>query len=109
LIAVVWVGFDDNRDLKLEGSKSALPVWTEFMKRALKLPAYSETEYFKAPVGIVSALIDAESGGLATDYCPSSRLEYFIGGTTPGFSCDLHPYSTEYSMAAPGAVPAISR
>src|SRR6185503_11522938 len=34
LICVVWVGFDDNRELPLEGAKSALPVWTEFMKRA---------------------------------------------------------------------------
>src|ERR1041384_7918210 len=35
ILCVVWVGYDDNTDLKLEGSKSALPIWTEFMKRAL--------------------------------------------------------------------------
>ena len=34
LICVVWVGFDDNRELNLEGAHSALPVWAEFMKRA---------------------------------------------------------------------------
>jgi penicillin-binding protein 1B len=34
LICVVWVGFDDNRDFKLEGARSALPIWFEFMKRA---------------------------------------------------------------------------
>ena len=107
LVAVVWIGFDDNRDLKLEGSKSALPVWTEFMKRALRLPAYAKPKSFRAPAGIVSAEIDPESGGLATEYCPSSRMEYFVGGTTPGFSCDLHRsyYATEYSsMVTPGAV-----
>src|SRR5207302_4866369 len=26
LLCVVWVGFDDNRDLNLEGAKSALPI-----------------------------------------------------------------------------------
>jgi penicillin-binding protein 1B len=105
LIAVVWVGFDDNRDLKLEGSKSALPVWTEFMKRAHKLPAYADTKPFKPPAGIVSASIDPESGGLATDNCPEERVEYFIGGTTPGFQCDLHrPIFIEYSMMPPDAV-----
>jgi penicillin-binding protein 1B len=26
LLCVVWVGFDDNRDLKLEGARSALPI-----------------------------------------------------------------------------------
>ncbi len=29
LICVVWVGFDDNRDFKLEGARSALPIWPE--------------------------------------------------------------------------------
>jgi penicillin-binding protein 1B len=104
LIAVVWVGFDDNRDLELEGAKSALPIWTEFMKRALALPAYADTKPFKAPSGIVSTFIDPESGGLATQYCPEERIEFFVGGTTPPFQCDLHrPFSPGYSGMQPGA------
>ncbi len=35
LLAVVWVGFDDNTPLGLSGTQAALPIWTEFMKRAL--------------------------------------------------------------------------
>ena len=34
LLCVVWVGFDDNRELNLEGAHSAAPIWAEFMKRA---------------------------------------------------------------------------
>ena len=34
LLAVVWVGFDDNTPLGLSGTQAALPIWTEFMKRA---------------------------------------------------------------------------
>ncbi|HEX5431774.1 MAG TPA: PBP1A family penicillin-binding protein, partial [Bryobacteraceae bacterium] len=30
IICVVWVGFDDNRDFKLEGAHSALPIWVDF-------------------------------------------------------------------------------
>src|ERR1700723_1430576 len=30
LLCVVWVGFDDNRDLGLSGSASAAPIWAEF-------------------------------------------------------------------------------
>ncbi|MBV9033634.1 MAG: PBP1A family penicillin-binding protein [Acidobacteriaceae bacterium] len=51
LLCVVWVGFDDNRELGLEGARSALPIWVEFMKRALRQPQYggsfppSEHEY----------------------------------------------------------------
>jgi penicillin-binding protein 1B len=90
LLCVVWVGFDDNQDLKLEGAKSALPVWTEFMKRALKLEAYRDPKPFKAPSGLSSAQIDPETGMLATPNCPSSRGELFIAGTEPGETCTLH-------------------
>ena len=34
LVAVVWVGFDHRESLKLSGGQAALPIWTEFMKRA---------------------------------------------------------------------------
>src|SRR6059036_3526386 len=34
MLAIAWVGFDDNRDLNLEGARSALPIWTEFMMKA---------------------------------------------------------------------------
>ena len=37
MVCVVWVGFDDNSELGLEGSKSALPIWAAFMKQALAL------------------------------------------------------------------------
>ena len=36
LLCIVWVGFDDNRDLELSGAVSAAPIWTEFMKRATR-------------------------------------------------------------------------
>src|SRR5262249_47332178 len=65
LLCVVWVGFDDNSDLKLEGSKSALPIWTEFMKRATAQPLYRDVQVFKPPRGISSAEIDPETGFLA--------------------------------------------
>ena len=28
LLAVVWIGYDDNAEFELEAAKSALPVWT---------------------------------------------------------------------------------
>jgi penicillin-binding protein 1B len=34
LVAVVWVGFDHREMLDLSGGQAALPIWTEFMKRA---------------------------------------------------------------------------
>jgi penicillin-binding protein 1B len=90
LLCVVWVGFDDNRELNLEGAKSALPVWTEFMKRALAVAAYRDAKPFRPPPGISSASIDTESGELAAPNCPSTRTEFFISGTEPTERCSRH-------------------
>jgi membrane carboxypeptidase/penicillin-binding protein PbpC len=89
LICVVWVGFDDNSDLDLEGAKSALPIWTEFMKRAAQNAQYA-LPFEGVPSGIVSLQIDPESGDLASPQCPSTRAEYFIAGSEPQTVCALH-------------------
>jgi penicillin-binding protein 1B len=88
LLCIVWVGFDDYSDLGLEGSKSALPIWTEFMKRAV---AYQgRPKPFKPSGGVTSVRICSDSGELALDYCPSPRQEFFISGTEPASSCNVH-------------------
>jgi penicillin-binding protein 1B len=90
LICVVWVGFDDNRAIKIDGAHTALPIWTEFMKRAHQRPEYRNVHGFAAPNGVVSAQIDAETGELATPNCPTVRSEVFIDGTQPVVACRLH-------------------
>ena len=47
LICIVWVGFDDNRELNLEGAHSALPVWAEFMRRAHEHREYRNVSGFR--------------------------------------------------------------
>jgi penicillin-binding protein 1B len=90
LICVVWVGFDDNRDFKLEGAHSALPIWTAFMKLAHDHREYHNVHGFSAPEGIVTADIDQETGQLATANCPKTRSEVFLAGTQPIETCTLH-------------------
>lgn len=90
LLCVVWVGFDDNHELNLEGAHSALPIWTEFMKRAHQFREYRNVENFAPPNGIVTIQIDPDSGQLATPACLRTRNEVFIAGTQPVESCQLH-------------------
>ena len=90
LICMVWVGFDDNRDFKLEGAHSALPIWVEFMKRAHQHREYRNVHPFEAPDGIVTVDIDADTGELATPRCPHVRSEVFIAGTQPVQACHVH-------------------
>jgi penicillin-binding protein 1B len=90
LLCVVWVGFDDGRDLNLEGAHSALPIWTEFMKRAARFHEYRDARPFSAPSGVVTVRLCSESGQVATEFCPETRSEVFIAGTQPGQQCELH-------------------
>jgi len=90
LLCVVWIGFDDNRDLGLSGSQTAAPVWAEFMKRAVQLPAYRNTEEFQPPEGVIEEAIDPQTGLLATTSCPQAEEEYFVSGSEPKQYCDLH-------------------
>jgi len=90
LLCVVWVGYDDDRDLGLAGTNSAAPIWEEFMKRAQALPAYHDMQDFPVPQGIVTATVDPESGYLATPNCPTTKTEVFIAGTEPTQFCPLH-------------------
>jgi penicillin-binding protein 1B len=90
LLCVVWTGFDDNRNLGLSGSQSAAPIWGEFMKRAITLPAYRKALPFNPPNGIVQELIDPQTGELATPSCPQTVTEYFVAGSEPTQYCTLH-------------------
>lgn len=90
LLCIVWVGFDDNQELPLEGAQAALPIWTEFMKRAHHYREYRGVQEFEAPDGIATVDIDPLSGQLATPNCPNPRPEVFIAGTQPVDLCHLH-------------------
>jgi penicillin-binding protein 1B len=90
LECVVWVGFDDDRDINLTGAQTSAPIWAEFMKRAVQLPQYRNTQPFAPPAGVVQAMIDPQSGQLATPSCTQTKEEYFIAGTEPTQYCELH-------------------
>jgi len=87
LLTVVWVGFDDNQPVGLSGAQAALPIWTEFMKRAL---AGQTSMGFDVPKNIEFVDIDADTGQLATPSCPKVISEAFIDGTQPMVACERH-------------------
>jgi penicillin-binding protein 1B len=87
LLAVVWVGFDDNTPLGLSGTQAALPIWTEFMKRGL---AGRSNVTFEVPEGVSFIEVDRDTGLLALPTCPRVTNEAFLAGTEPLEYCDLH-------------------
>ena len=90
LLCIVWVGNDDYTDVKIEGAHAAAPIWAEFMKRAIALPQYSDTNQFTPPDGVEVVAIDKVSNLLSDAACPDSFNAAFLDGTAPTETCD-HP------------------
>jgi penicillin-binding protein 1B len=88
LLCIVWVGYDDYSDIHLSGSAIALPVWTEFMKRAVDLPNYSDTKPFSPPQGVVELTLDKATNQIATPACTDDYTTAFIEGTQPTQTCE---------------------
>ena len=86
LVIGVWVGFDDERSLRLTGSQAALPIWIDLARRIIppNVPA------FVMPTGVVTRHIDPKTGQLATSQCPEQVSEVFIEGTEPTVYCEVH-------------------
>lgn len=87
LLVVVWVGFDDYTDLGLEGARSALPIWTEFMTEAARYKQYGDAKPFQPPEGVTQAAVDPKTGELAGPSCGVGISSYFIDGTQPQMPC----------------------
>jgi penicillin-binding protein 1B len=88
LLCIVWVGNDDYTNIDLEGAKAAAPIWAEFMKRAEKIPQYSDMKSFVAPDGVEVLNIDRASGQIADDTCPTDTFTAaFLVGTAPQSTC----------------------
>src|SRR5438445_8140452 len=75
LVCVIWIGFDDNRDLGLPGGSTAAPIWADFMNHATALSQYRDVRDFTMPDGVQSVLIDPDTLRLATANCPTTREE----------------------------------
>ncbi len=90
MVVVVWVGFDDGRQLGMTGADSALPIWADFVKQAVAFRPELGGDAFPKPSGISTARVCDESGLLAGDLCPSSHDEIFVSGTEPSAECMTH-------------------
>ena len=85
LLAAVWVGFDDQRSLGHgeAGAKTALPIWTEFMAKAVVGQPIRD---FVQPPGVVVQRIDKATGLLppaGKEISADSFDEVFLDGTAP--------------------------
>jgi penicillin-binding protein 1B len=88
LLCIVWVGNDDYTSIDIEGAHAAAPIWADFMKQAVLLPQYSDTNQFTPPQGVEIDTLDKVTNLLADGSCPDDYTAAFLDGTAPTDSCD---------------------
>jgi penicillin-binding protein 1A len=82
LVATVWVGFDQERPLgeSEEGARTALPIWIQFMREALRgVPE----QHRMMPDGLVTLRISPETGTLVSAENPDGVPEIFMADHLP--------------------------
>ena len=90
LVCVVWIGFDDNKQLGLTGAEAALPAWVEFMNEAVALRPDLGGANFECPEGIKFVEIDSATGLRSTITCPLRELIAVTDRSSPNLECYLH-------------------
>ncbi|KPP99206.1 MAG: penicillin-binding protein 1B [Marinobacter sp. HL-58] len=78
LLAVSWVGRDDNGPTALTGSTGALPIWSRFMGQ---VPQHGFSPV--VPDGVGYHWVNPAEGALTDEHCENARLVPFIAGSEP--------------------------
>lgn len=104
LVAGVWVGFDQPRTIVSNGygGELAVPLWADFMKAATQ---GDKADWLERPEGVIGVEVCRLSGKRPVDGCSHVEVEtksgdvqvrnmvyteYFVRGTEPYETCDLH-------------------
>ena len=104
VVAGVWIGFDQPRTIIGSGyaSELAVPLWANFMKIATRS---HRPDWLERPAGVTGVNICRVSGKLPNEACSSVEVvsdsgdvtwrsmvytEYFVRGTEPRLTCDVH-------------------
>jgi 1A family penicillin-binding protein len=89
IVAGVWVGFDQPQTIGRDayGSKYALPIWSDFMRQALRS---RPGQGFVVPSGLHEEPICLISYLRPVEGCPTYNEYFKDGDQVPGRLCPLH-------------------
>jgi hypothetical protein len=101
LLTVVWVGFDDGEAHGLTGAQAALPIWADFMGRALE--AYPAPDFAVPPASSSPGSTPPTESSPAT--LPARHPGNVLTGTEPE-PCDEHRGLSASSVGGSACAPA---
>jgi penicillin-binding protein 1A len=94
LVVGVWVGFDQPKTIAAAGygSRFALPIWTDFMRRTTRLrPA----EAFEPASGLNEEILCQVSYLRPVEGCPTYTEYFKVDDRVPGRLCPIHEGSVK--------------
>ena len=89
LVAGLWFGYDERRQIayNASGGRLAAPAWAEIYQAGWHEPRGSA---FTVPDGMIPAVVDPQTGQLATEWCPARVRQWYKPGNQPTEECQLH-------------------
>jgi 1A family penicillin-binding protein len=97
LVVGVWVGFDQPKTIGRDayGSKYALPIWSDFMRRAASV---RRPQAFERPAGLREEEFCRVSYQRPVEGCPVYTEYLKEGDDTPGRLCTVHQGSIKQQI-----------
>lgn len=80
LVGSVWVGYDDNKELRTKEYKYSQNIWYRVME---KYEENKDNEWYKLPKNVSAMFVDPISGKPISNNSSKKKLMYFIKGTEP--------------------------
>ena len=76
----VWVGYDNNKELKTKDMKYAKNIWADTIETYLR---EQEDSWYNKPKNVVSVIVNPLNGKLATNSSTKKKVMYYLKGTQP--------------------------
>ena len=90
VVAGFWFGYDQRIALSggMSGGSAAAPAWAEFFINGWR--EGPDGDEWEPPPGMTAVTIDAFTGELAGEWCPTTQTEWFKPGMEPTEYCHEH-------------------
>ena len=76
----VWVGYDNNKEIKSKDMKYAKNIWADTIENYLR---DKEDSWYEKPKNVISVIVNPLNGKLATNSSPRKKVVYYLKGTQP--------------------------
>ena len=80
VVTSVWVGYDNNEDLKAGDYKYVKKIWANAMESYLK---DKDNTWYEKPNDVVGVFVDPITGELADENTKKRKIFYYVEGTEP--------------------------